>query len=136
MTQPDIIDLVASYLTRLLHSILCVKDSPLRRDITRPRFVTPYGILNLCHRSDYYSGVARRIFWKHLFPPFEKDGRSEYSRPILETQSRGMLIEIIFSLIGDDSTQLTWLLEDLNEILPLFPEEEGEYFIGRHYRAC
>ncbi|KAK4456144.1 ubiquitin carboxyl-terminal hydrolase 34 [Podospora aff. communis PSN243] len=108
VTQPDIIDLVASFLARLLHSILCVKGSSLRQELTPPR------------------GVAREIFWKHLFPPFIREGKSD-SRPILQTQTRGLLIEVIFSLIEGDSTQLVWLLEDLNELLPLFPEEEELY---------
>jgi ubiquitin carboxyl-terminal hydrolase 34 len=56
------------------------------------------------------------------------DGRS-VSRPILQTQSRGLLIDVIFSLVDGDSTQLMWLLEDLNELLPLFPEEEGRYLL-------
>jgi ubiquitin carboxyl-terminal hydrolase 34 len=76
-------------------------------------------------RTDCFRGAARKIFWKHLFPPFVKNGKSD-SRPILQTQTRGLLIEIIFTLIGGDSTQFMWLLQDLNELLPLFPEEEGE----------
>lgn len=37
-----------------------------------------------------------------------------------------MLIEIIFALIREDPTELFWLLEDLNELVPVFPDEDGE----------
>ncbi|KAK0645991.1 hypothetical protein B0T16DRAFT_412380 [Cercophora newfieldiana] len=108
VTQPDMIDHVASFLTRLLHSVLCAKGSPLRQEINPER------------------GIARRIFWKHLFPQFGRPAKFD-SRPILQSQTRGMLIDVIFSLIEGDSTQLMWLVHDLNDLLPLFPEEDDMY---------
>ncbi|KAK3357400.1 hypothetical protein B0T25DRAFT_452553 [Lasiosphaeria hispida] len=110
LTHPEVTDVVAMTLIRLLHSILSTEEFPAPRDIFPA------------------AGVARKIFWKHLFPPFENENRSgELIRPIINAESRSMLIEIIFALIEDDSTQLTWLLEDLNELVPVYPEEDEFY---------
>ena len=41
-----------------------------------------------------------------------------------------MLMEIILALVGDDPTQVYWLMEDLNELVPVFPDEEGGLLYG------
>jgi ubiquitin carboxyl-terminal hydrolase 34 len=35
-------------------------------------------------------------------------------------------MEIIFTLVKDDPTQLMWLLEDMDALVPVFPAQEGE----------
>ncbi|KAK3375132.1 hypothetical protein B0H63DRAFT_268265 [Podospora didyma] len=109
VTQPDVVDLNASNLIRLLHSIIAGSGQP--REIRSTR------------------NLARTIFWRHLFPPFETGGQRvvEPHRPIIHPQSRMMLIQIIFGLIDDDPVQSKWLLEDLNELVPVGVDEEDFY---------
>ncbi|KAK3313841.1 hypothetical protein B0H66DRAFT_483418 [Apodospora peruviana] len=109
LTQPDRIDRGAHALIRLLHTILCSEQYPAHREMLP------------------ITDVARKIFWKHLFPPFTKDSGTEPSRPILSSDSRMLLIQIIGSLVEDDPTQILRLLEDLDELVPVFPEEEDFY---------
>jgi hypothetical protein len=66
------------------------------------------------------------LFWKHLFPPFENDDTQEPMKPILLHNSRVALIQIIFALVDEDPSQTTWLLEDLNELVPFYIEGDGK----------
>ncbi|KAK3333232.1 hypothetical protein B0T19DRAFT_354656 [Cercophora scortea] len=109
VTQPDMIDHVANGLIRLLHAILCGQDTSARREIRPPR------------------GITRKIFWKFLYPSIEAVANSDSSRPILNTQGRTMLIEIAFSLIEDDTDEFNNLLEDLDELVPVYLEGEDLY---------
>ncbi|KAK3692278.1 hypothetical protein B0T22DRAFT_9213 [Podospora appendiculata] len=109
VTQPDMIDHVANGLIRLLHAILCGEDTSARREILLP------------------GGIARQIFWRFLYPSTEAVAISESSRPILNPQGRTMLIDIVFSLVEDDPSELTHLMEDLAELVPVYPEGEDFY---------
>jgi ubiquitin carboxyl-terminal hydrolase 34 len=87
---------------------------------------------------DVCRGAARRLFWKHLFPPFEREETADLtagsvgsSRPILYHQSRALLIEIVFALIGDDSRQLYWLLQDLDDLVPFDDDDDGRSALVR-----
>ncbi len=72
-------------------------------------------------------GIGRKIFWKHLFPPRGVETReSGPNRAIACPQTRSWLMEIIFTLVKDDPTQLMWLLEDMDELVPVSPTQEGE----------
>ncbi|KAK3937263.1 ubiquitin carboxyl-terminal hydrolase 34, partial [Diplogelasinospora grovesii] len=110
VTQPDLVDHAAYSLIQLIHSILCWDEYPAPRELL------------------HFKDMARKIFWRHLFPRIAKDGKAAATRPILHSQSRVMLIEIIFSLIGEDRKQLMWLIEDLNELVPVYPDEDVDFY--------
>ncbi len=75
------------------------------------------------------SGVVRRLFWKHLFPAFEKGDSSRSTtndhRPLLFSTARGMLIEVLFALVGEDRRQVHSLIHDLDDLVPFDYDEEG-----------
>lgn len=107
LTQPERVDKVAVGLTSLLHELLCsTSGDRLTREQIQP--------------SEW---MARKIFWKHLFPG--PSGTSGPKRPILTTSTRAQLMGIMLSLIGHDSTQVSALLEDLNDLVPVYEQEEG-----------
>jgi ubiquitin carboxyl-terminal hydrolase 34 len=35
-------------------------------------------------------------------------------------------MEIIFTLVKDDPTQFMWLLEDMNDLVPVYSEQESK----------
>ncbi|KAK4123811.1 hypothetical protein N657DRAFT_680934 [Parathielavia appendiculata] len=109
LTRPAEIDVVAAGFIRLLHYITCTISERIGRDILP------------------VSGVGRRIFWKHLFPRREDGARRVgHARPIACPQTRGWLMEIIFTLVKDDPTQFMWLLEDMGDLVPVYSEQEGD----------
>lgn len=72
-------------------------------------------------------GVARRIFWKHLFQRRQGGvGDFEATRPITCAQTRGWLLDIIFRLVKNDPIQFKWLLDDLYELVPVFSSQDGK----------
>jgi ubiquitin carboxyl-terminal hydrolase 34 len=76
---------------------------------------------------NFHSGIARKLFWKHLFPhPEEKVRELEPSQPVVFPETRSLLLEILFSLVHDDPTQFMWLLEDMDRLVPVYPDSEGE----------
>ncbi|KAK3295943.1 uncharacterized protein B0H64DRAFT_417531 [Chaetomium fimeti] len=109
LTRPDEVDLVAAGLVRLLHAIVCNHSGRAGRDILPAR------------------GIARKVFWKHLFPLREEVTGECHNRPIACPQTRGQLMEIIFRLVKDDPTQYMWLLEDMHDLVPVFPNQEEFY---------
>ncbi|KAK4252308.1 hypothetical protein C7999DRAFT_27033 [Corynascus novoguineensis] len=110
LTKPAELDVVAAGLVRLLHTIVC-RSERLGQDVLPKR------------------GVARKIFWKHLFPP-----RGNYERefgpgqPIACPQTRGWLMEMIFTMVKDDPTEFMWLLEDMEELVPVFVNQDGDVY--------
>ncbi|KAL2259798.1 hypothetical protein VTK26DRAFT_6391 [Humicola hyalothermophila] len=109
-TKPDDADIVAFGLIRLLHAIVCGTSQAVRRGIAPA------------------SGIARRIFWTHLFPPPEgKAPESSLHKPIVSSQTRGFLLDIVFSLVEDDPTQFMWLLEDMAQLVPVCPNQDDVY---------
>lgn len=111
-----------------MHHLVCSTSEQVGRDILPVRSVAaprPRSVelnLNFSHSGS----VGRRIFWRHLFPPREEVPRQlGLGRPISCPQTRGLLIEIIFTLVKDDPTQFMWLLEDLNDLVLVGSEQEG-----------
>ena len=47
-------------------------------------------------------------------------------QPIISPQTRGFLLEIVFSLVEDDPTQFIWLLQDMAQLVPIYPNQDGE----------
>lgn len=47
-------------------------------------------------------------------------------QPIISPQTRGFLLEIVFSLVEDDATQFIWLLQDMAQLVPIYPNQDGE----------
>ncbi|AEO57729.1 hypothetical protein MYCTH_2304264 [Thermothelomyces thermophilus ATCC 42464] len=111
LTRPAEPDVVAAGLVRLLHTIICRRGEQVGRGVLSRR------------------GLARRIFWKHLFPPRE-EYEKEFGpgRPIACPQTRGWLMEIIFTMVKDDPTEFMWLLEDMDDLVPVFPNQEGDVY--------
>ncbi|KAK4106515.1 hypothetical protein N658DRAFT_21639 [Parathielavia hyrcaniae] len=111
LTKPAEVDVVAAGFIRLVHYITCTISERVGRDILP------------------VSGVGRRIFWKHLFPPREDWAtRLGHARPVACPQTRGWLMEIIFTLVKDDPTQFMWLLEDMGDLVPVYSEQEGDSY--------
>ncbi|KAB5570070.1 hypothetical protein GE09DRAFT_957769 [Coniochaeta sp. 2T2.1] len=117
MTQPERVDGVAQGLIKLMHCIITSAVAP----ITQPKF-------------------PREVFWKHLFPRFEYrrrrsvdkpddtgSGGVQHHRPVLSTESRQMLIDIIFHLVDGSQEQVEWLLEDLNRLVPNYADDADGY---------
>jgi ubiquitin carboxyl-terminal hydrolase 34 len=79
---------------------------------------------------DVPRSIWRRLFWKHLFPPFE-DAEEQFvatgdgMRPILHEPSRKMLIDVLSSLATRDLGQLGHLVEDLDTLVPYYFSEDG-----------
>ena len=138
-TQPTILDL-AGLLKGWISLLL---DYTTFEDITQPgaNDVVAYGFIQLVHHllcSETYpvdpsmlprDNVARKLFWKHLFPPFEKelgtDAPTDGHHPILYPPARNKLVAIVFALVGDDRQQLMYLLRDLDELVPFDNDEDG-----------
>ncbi|KAK4140337.1 uncharacterized protein C8A04DRAFT_15044 [Dichotomopilus funicola] len=111
LTKPAETDMIAAGMIRLVHVIVCRSSERAGRDILPSR------------------GMARKIFWKHLFPPRDEVARAiGPSQPIACPQTRGWLMEIIFTLVKDDPTQYMWLLEDMDELVPVFFNQDGEHY--------
>lgn len=51
------------------------------------------------------------------------------SHPIVSPQTRGLLLELVFSLVEDEPTQFMWLLQDMSELVPVYPNQEGEFHV-------
>ncbi|KAL1852073.1 hypothetical protein VTK73DRAFT_9286 [Phialemonium thermophilum] len=107
VTQPDTVDVVANGLVRLLHCLLCSEEHAL----------SPESLPG--------PGFARKLFWKHLFPPFEQSRTVGTVQPIVTSMTRGMLIDIIIALTRDDAAQFRRLIDDLDELVPFFHDDEG-----------
>ncbi|SPQ22462.1 4cc22c61-bf1b-4482-8892-2926799c2547 [Thermothielavioides terrestris] len=109
-TKPANVDLVAAGLVRLLHALVCLGNEDISQDVLPA------------------SGVARKLFWKHLFPPRnETTGEYEPSHPIACDETRRWLKEIICTVVKGDRAQLMWALEDNGDLVPVYPEEEDFY---------
>jgi ubiquitin carboxyl-terminal hydrolase 34 len=130
-TKPENVDVVVFGLIRLLHAIVCGSRQAVRREILPGRFVSLQLVSpSTKDESNFGSGVARKIFWTHLFPPRDERVRDfEPSQPIVSPQTRGLLLEVIFSLVEDDPTQFMWLLQDMSELVPVYPNQEGEFHV-------
>jgi hypothetical protein len=59
-----------------------------------------------------------------LFPPFEEGEISVH--PILNSNTRSMLIELLLALVKDDLQQGQMLLEDLDNLVPYHGDEEDD----------
>lgn len=108
VTRPDFVDDVARGLIQLMHSLVNSTDSPI-----------------LAHR------FPKAVFWKHLFPPFEEEtspsaeltAHMGMPKPILCTESRQKMIEIIFRLIDGSPERMHDLLEDLGVLVPYLADD-------------
>lgn len=127
----------AGFLTHM--GVLLLSYTSSEEDITRPdkRDQVAQDLLKMVHFmvfSDEYAdageehalcqpGYARRLFWKHLYPPWEAYQMARVPRLILNTDSRTLVIEIMFKLIGHDHVQHQHLVEDLEGLVPYFPDD-------------
>ena len=105
LTQPEYTDEVAAGLVKLLQAIMCGDARPTAQEVQPSR------------------GLARKLFWKHLFP--DPSIGAGLGRPILTTRTRTTLLEIMMNLIEGDQKQISYLIADLNELVPVYPDEEG-----------
>ncbi|KAK4163484.1 ubiquitin carboxyl-terminal hydrolase 34 [Cladorrhinum sp. PSN259] len=107
-TKPRLVDDVASHLISLLqtltHSLTSEGDQAIRR-----------GILPT-------DGVAAKLFWKHLFPATdEKAKQYESGNPIITSQTRAMLLDIVLCLVRDDEAQFSQLINDMADLVAVNP---------------
>lgn len=100
-TQPSKVDVAVSGLIGLIWEI-----------VTGPQ-----------HLGDTLAGVARKLFWTHLYPPLGTN-EAESSRPIITDSTRDKLWSIVLILVGEDLTQLSWLIGDLKALTPPRPDPE------------
>ncbi|KAL1842744.1 hypothetical protein VTJ49DRAFT_4382 [Mycothermus thermophilus] len=112
LTKPEETDFTAVSLIQLLYTVIGAnEDKPVNPAVLPPR------------------GVARKLFWKHLYPRREdKPVDAPSSRPIANTQTRGLLIEVIFAVVKNDPTQYMWLLEDLDDLVPVYQNQDGDNY--------
>ncbi|KAL2271630.1 hypothetical protein VTJ83DRAFT_1001 [Remersonia thermophila] len=112
LTKPDEVDFTALLLIRLLHALIGAnEDEPINPAVLPPR------------------GVARKLFWRHLYPRREdRPIDAPSSRPIANTQTRGLLIEVILAVVKNDPTQYMWLLEDLDDLVPVYQNQDGDNY--------
>ncbi|KAK3340714.1 hypothetical protein B0H65DRAFT_268095 [Neurospora tetraspora] len=73
--------------------------------------------------GDTLAGVARKIYWQHLYPPLGTK-EAESSRPIITDTTRDRLWSIVLVLVGVDPTQFSWLIGDLKALTPPRPDPE------------
>ncbi|KAK3504714.1 hypothetical protein B0T13DRAFT_14009 [Neurospora crassa] len=73
--------------------------------------------------GDTLAGVARKLYWQHLYPPMGTK-EAESSRPIITDSTRDKLWSIVLVLVGEDPTQFSWLIEDLKALTPPRPDPE------------
>ncbi|KAH7631693.1 hypothetical protein B0T09DRAFT_107862 [Sordaria sp. MPI-SDFR-AT-0083] len=73
--------------------------------------------------GDTLAGVARKIYWQHLYPPLGTK-EAENSRPIITDTTRDKLWGIVLVLVAEDPTQVSWLIGDLKALTPPRPDPE------------
>ncbi|KAK1773820.1 hypothetical protein QBC45DRAFT_66178 [Copromyces sp. CBS 386.78] len=69
------------------------------------------------------AGVARKIYWQHLYPPLGTK-EAENFRPIITDTTRDKLWSIVLVLVGEDPTQVSWLIGDLKALTPPRPDPD------------
>ncbi|CAK7274619.1 hypothetical protein SEPCBS119000_006265 [Sporothrix epigloea] len=84
------------------------------------------------------------LFWKHLFPSWQKDvvasaasaamgaGRS-YPRVVVNSQTRSLLMKIIFDLVDDNIRLLPAAIRNLDQLVPCEKGEDEELY---HYELA
>ncbi|KAK1827099.1 ubiquitin carboxyl-terminal hydrolase 34 [Podospora conica] len=106
-TKPDIVDSTASNLLKLLELLLY-------NDMARQKLKLP-------------SGISRKIFWTQMFPPFDSHKKfavGAHNKQIHSTETRAMMVRVILALVKDDTAQLAALLNDLNQLVPVYGESD------------
>ncbi len=86
--------------------------------------------------SDY----ANKLFWKHLFPPWQRSAseaedsliamRTPYPRVVVTSQTRLMLMKVIFDIVDDHPSQLAGLIQSLDQLVPSDVSDDEEPY---HY---
>lgn len=115
------VDHVGASLIRLVYAVLCGQSFVSCRELSPARYVA---LTNATDSSNnYLSGLAHKIFRAHLFPG--PDDKFEESHPVLSSESRSMLNQIVLSLVEADPVQHKNLLLELYELCPP-PEYDGE----------
>lgn len=80
---------------------------------------------NSLHSTDpQCSKLGRKLFWKHLFPPPQRDG-SRGRSCILSTATRLVLGDIVFYLVSRSEQRLHEMLIDLESLVPFDEFENG-----------
>lgn len=115
MTKPHLIDDVAGHLVKLLHTLLLSCASSSGRE----------SIGDILLAGD----VAAKLFWKHLYPATEDNARQfESGKPVLTSQTRSMLMDIILRVVQDDETQFSQLIGNMYDLVTLGPPDDGEIY--------
>ncbi|KAK5664214.1 hypothetical protein OQA88_430 [Cercophora sp. LCS_1] len=112
LTQPEMVDHVGASLIRLVYAIVCGQDL-----VSCGEFAPP-------------SSTAQKLFRAHLFPSL--NGSFNDSRPVLSSESRSMLNQIVLSLVEADPLQHKQLLLELYDLVPP-PEYEDPQSSSAQY---
>lgn len=101
ITQPGVIDYAARGLISLVHCIVCSDDFPVGPELLPSKPFTS------------------NLFWHHLFPRWWTGAEgSQQQAIILNTPVRAELNDIVLKLAGQDLSQNTQLLQDLDMLVP------------------
>ncbi|KFA72723.1 hypothetical protein S40288_07612 [Stachybotrys chartarum IBT 40288] len=130
---PAIVDL--QDLAKQTSDLLLAHASTETIDQPQPHDVVADGLISLLHTivqldkgltssSVLPSDLPETLFSQHLFPSRRPQAREPIPRVILNTQTRSRLCAIILQLVGHDLRQLRQLLEALNELVPVYAQDE------------
>lgn len=112
VTQPGYMDAVPQVLGQMLIMILSPKDGITDNNLT----ILP--------------ALPRKIFWKHLFPPWTRRVDHPMPRPVIYQQTRNILIQTLMLCVGNNRARLDTLLADLKSLVPCDPGDEEDPY---HY---
>ncbi|CAK7218572.1 hypothetical protein SBRCBS47491_003550 [Sporothrix bragantina] len=122
ITQPECADYAMFGLTRLFQSIYRASQNLDLVDVLPANFMN-------------------KLFWKHLFPPWRNNAaanamgsavvaHASYPRIVVNSQTRALLMRVIFDLVDDDMRLLPVAIRNLDQLVPCEKGEDEELY---HY---
>ncbi|KAI6352942.1 hypothetical protein MCOR25_009252 [Pyricularia grisea] len=112
VTQPDYIDVVPQVLAHMMMMMLNPKDVLIDTTLT----IMPT--------------LPRKIFWKHLFPPWTRRVDHPLPRPVIHPQTRQLLTHTLMLSVASSRARLDTLLADLKSLVPCDPGNDEDPY---HY---
>jgi ubiquitin carboxyl-terminal hydrolase 34 len=119
-------DVVAAGLIKILHCCMQIDKAIVKNNVfsgyvgvVAPQYAPQY------LSADMPSGLARQLFWRHLFPPQRHRRTEPIRRPLLCTRTRERLWEILVALVKRNRMEFEWMLQDLASLVPFEKDEDG-----------
>lgn len=75
--------------------------------------------------ADRLRDTAKRLFWRHLYPPKLAQGDDSVPRVVLNKETRAKLYDVIFRLVGQDDRLLGQMLNLLIDLVPFYTDDPG-----------